>query len=502
MTLPGREPVEGPAVFGAIDIGASSGRVVAGVLEEGGLRLDVVHRFGNGAVEVDGHLRWDLSGLFAEVLAGLTELARRYPGVVSVGIDTWAVDYGLLDADGQLLAEPVAYRDPRTDSVVDEVHRLVDPARLYAITGLQFLPFNTLYQLTAERSGPLWARARHALLLPDLLAYWLTGELRTETTNASTTGLLDASTRSWSAEVLAALALPADLFPPLIEPGETLGPLRPELATRTGLDPATTVVAVGSHDTASAVVGVPADSRAFGYVSSGTWSLVGLELDRPVLTPASRAANFTNEGGVDGRTRYLRNVGGLWLLQECLRSWADGEGGPDQGALLAAATELPAGGPTFNVDAADLIPPGDMPQRIQQACAAQGHGTPKSRPEIVRSILDSLAVAYARTTAEASQLADHPVEVIHIVGGGSQNALLCQLTADLSGRTVLSGPVEATALGNVAVQARAAGLLPADLDALRRALRGALALEAYFPSGPQPAASAPANPTPVAAREG
>ena len=489
---PRPELVEGAAVFGAIDIGASSGRVVAGVLDGDSLHLEVVHRFGNGAVEADGHLRWDLSGLFAEVLQGLRELARRHPRVVSLGIDTWAVDYGLLDAEGRLLAEPVAYRDTRTDSVVDQVHRRVDPARLYAVSGLQFLPFNTLYQLAAEQSGPLWPRARHALLLPDLLAYWLTGELRTETTNASTTGLLDASTRTWSVEVLEALALPGDLFPPLIEPGETLGRLRPEVAAETGLEPATTVVAVGSHDTASAVVGVPAESRAFAYVSSGTWSLVGLELDRPVLTPASRAANFTNEGGVDGRTRYLRNEGGLWLLQECLRSWADEDAGADQDTLLAAAAELPAGGPTFDVDAPDLIPPGDMPQRIQRACAAQGRSTPQAKPEIVRSILDSLAVAYARTTAEAAQLADHPVEVTHIVGGGSQNALLCQLTADLSGRPVLSGPVEATALGNLAVQARAAGLLPADLDELRRTLRRGLDLQVYTPSAPRLAASVPA----------
>ena len=483
-----------PAVFGAIDIGASSGRVVAGVLEGGSLKLEVVHRFGNGAVQADGHLRWDLSRLFAEVLQGLAELARRHPRVISLGIDTWAVDYGLLDDHGRLLAEPVAYRDSRTDAVVEQVHRRVDPARLYALTGLQFLPFNTLYQLTAERSGPLWPRARHALLLPDLLAYWLTGELRTEATNASTTGLLDATTRTWSAEVLQALELPADLFPPLIQPGESLGALRAEVATRTGLDSATTVVAVGSHDTASAVVGVPADSRSFAYVSSGTWSLVGLELDQPVLTPASRAANFTNEGGVDGRTRYLRNVGGLWLLQECLRSWADGGAEVDQDSLLAAAAALPAGGPTFDVDAPDLIAPGDMPQRIQRACAALGLDAPQARPEIVRSILDSLAVAYARTTAEAEQLADHPVEVVHIVGGGSQNALLCQLSADLSGRTVLSGPVEATALGNLAVQARAAGLLPADFDELRRTLRNGLDLQVYNPSEPRLAASAASAP--------
>ena len=483
MTPPARPEPGGGAVFGAVDIGASSGRVVAGVLDDDGLHLDVVHRFANGAAEVDGHLRWDLTGLFEEVVVGLTALAARYPGVRSVGIDTWAVDYGLLGADGRLLAEPVAYRDGRTDAVVDLVHRRVDPARLYAITGLQFLPFNTLYQLSAERQGPLWPRVAQALLLPDLLACWLTGEQRTEATNASTTGLLDATTRAWSPELLEALGLPLDLFPPLIQPGETLGPLLPAVARRTGLDPATTVVAVGSHDTASAVVGVPADGRAFAYVSSGTWSLVGLELDGPVLTPQSRAANFTNEGGVDGRTRYLRNEGGLWLLQESLRSWAEEGTALDQDALLAAAAALPAGGPVFDVDAADLIAPGDMPHRIARAVSDAGGTLPEGPVALVRSVLDSLAVAYARTTAEAEALAGQRVEVVHLVGGGSRNALLCQLTADLSGRTVLSGPVEATALGNLAVQARAAGLLPADLESLRRTLRSGLALATYTPSG-------------------
>jgi rhamnulokinase len=472
-------------VFGAVDIGASSGRVVAGVLGASGVRLEVVHRFPNAASVVDGHLRWDLTGLFEEVLVGLTALAERHPGVVSIGIDTWAVDYGLLDADGRLLAEPVAYRDSRTDAVVDLVHRRVDPARLYAVTGLQFLPFNTLYQLSAERQGPLWPRAASALLLPDLLACWLTGERRTEATNASTTGLLDATTRTWSAELMEALGLPLDLFPPLIEPGQTLGRLLPAVVRRTGLDPSTTVVAVGSHDTASAVVGVPAQDRGFAYVSSGTWSLVGLELDAPVLTPASRAANFTNEGGVDGRTRYLRNEGGLWLLQECLRHWAD-QGRPvDQADLLAEAAALPAGGPTFDVDAADLIPPGDMPERIGRAVAAAGQPPPSSPAALARSILDSLAVAYARTTAEAEALAGQSVDVLHVVGGGSQNRLLCQLTADLSGRTVLAGPVEATALGNVAVQARAAGLLPDDLESLRRTLRRDLELVTHHPSAPR-----------------
>ena len=470
------------SVFAAIDIGASSGRVVAGWWADGVMHLDVVHRFPNGAAVADGHLRWDLTGLYEQVLVGLAALAERCPGVTSIGIDTWAVDYGLLDADGRLLAEPIAYRDDRTEGVIDEVHRRVDPAQLYAVSGLQFLPFNTLYQLTAEQRGPSWARARQALLLPDLLAFWLTGERRTEITNASTTGLLDARSRSWSAELFATLDLPADLFPPLIEPGEVVGTVRPTVAEHTGLPISTTVVAVGSHDTASAVVGVPAADRRFAYVSSGTWSLVGVELDQPVLTEASRAANFTNEGGVDGRVRYLRNVGGLWLLQESLRTWREADEPADQDTLLAAAASLPTGGPVIDVDAPEFIPPGDMPARIRAACAAVGEPEPETAAAVVRCILDSLAVAYARTVASAQELAGQEVDVVHIVGGGCQNALLCQLTADLSGRPVLAGPIEATALGNLAVQARAAGVLPAELDELRKALRSGLDLATYEPA--------------------
>jgi rhamnulokinase len=284
-----------------------------------------------------------------------------------------------------------------------------------------------------------------------------------------------------SEQLLDLLEVPHDLFPPLIEPGEVVGRLQADVASRTGLRPDTTVVAVGSHDTASAVVGVPATDRRFAYVSSGTWSLVGLELDKPVLTDASRAANFTNEGGVDGRVRYLRNVGGLWLLQESLRTWRETGQSADQEQLLAEAAALPAGGPVVDVDAEEFLPPGDMPARIRTASEAGDQAQPESPAAVVRCILDSLAVAYARTIDAAEQLSGQVAEVVHIVGGGCQNELLCQLTADLSGRPVLSGPVEATALGNIAVQARVVELLPATLDDLRVALSQGLQLQSYTP---------------------
>jgi rhamnulokinase len=385
------------------------------------------------------------------------------PDAVSIGIDTWGVDYGLLDADGSLLAEPVAYRDDRTTKVVDEVHELMSPDELYAVNGLQFLPFNTIYQLAAERRSDLWARAEHAVLIPDLLAYWLTGELRTELTNASTTGLLDARTRTWSSALLTRLDVPDGLLPPLQAPGERRG------ATAGGVP----VVSVGSHDTASAVVGVPATTDRFAYIASGTWSLVGLELDAPVLTEAARRANFTNEVGVEGRTRFLRNVGGLWLLQECLRDWRR----DDLDALLDDAGRQPAGGPVVDVDDPSFIPPGGMPDRIALA-AGEATMTPA---RTVRCILDSLARGYARTVEQAIELAGAAVDVIHVVGGGSQNELLCQLTADATARPVVAGPVEATALGNVLVQARAAGAAAASLEALRASIAATIPLRRYDP---------------------
>ena len=446
-------------VFAAVDVGASGGRVIAGIVDGDRITLDLLHRFPNGAAPSDGHLRWNLTDIFREIQVGLGLL----PAMRSIGIDTWGVDYGLLDDHGRLLAEPVAYRDDRTSEVLDVVHRLIPPEELYSMTGLQFLPFTTLYQLVAEQQGPLWGRSRHAVLLPDLLAYWLTGDLGTEITNASTTGLLDATTRDWALPVLDRLRIPRDLLPPLQQPGENRG------VTKTGIP----VVSVGSHDTASAVVGVPAVNRQFAFIACGTWSLVGVELEKPVLTDAAREANFTNEVGVDGRVRFLRNVGGLWLLQQCMAAWCH----DDLDALLVAASKLPPGGPQVNVDDPAFIPPGDMPRRISAAAGREA----MTQEQTVRCILDSLAAAFARTVHQAAELAGTAVEIVHIVGGGSQNRLLCQLAADAAQLPVLAGPVEATALGNVVVQARAAGLLPGSLDAVRHLLAASTPLERYDP---------------------
>jgi rhamnulokinase len=471
-------------VFGAIDIGASGGRVMAGAVHPGSghTQLHTLHRFPNGAAMQGGHLRWNLTGLFAEVMTGLTALAAQFPEVESIGIDTWAVDYGLLDSDGHLLAEPISYRDNRTDAVIARVHDRVGQDQLYAINGLQFLPFNTLYQLEAEKASPLWDKAAHVVLLPDLLAYWLTGQLRTEATNASTTGLFDLRTGDWSQELLDLLDIPRERLPDIDQPGQVRGQVLPTVSTVTGLSTATVVTTVGSHDTASAVVAVPALGQRFGYVSSGTWSLAGLELDKPVLTAESQQANFTNEGGVDGRIRYLRNVGGLWLLQESMRSWAAEGLKFDLASLLTEAEMRPSGGPIIDVDDPGLIAPGNMPARIARAVGERGEEPPGDPAATVRCILDSLATTYARTLKQGAALAGEEIDVIHIVGGGSQNRLLCQFTADLSGLPVTSAPIEATALGNVLIQARAHGAAPASLDEIRRNLRHTQEVDGYMPS--------------------
>lgn len=468
-------------VVAAIDIGASGGRVMAGIIENGRVELDPVHRFPNGIVELDGHLRWPVTALFEHVLDGLRILASKYPEVESIGIDTWAVDYGLLDAEGRLLAEPVSYRDPRTDAAVRRVHTRHPHAELFAVNGLQFLPFNTIYQLAAEEKGPLWMKASQLALIPDLLAFWLTGVLRTECTNASTTGLVDVTMGRWSLRLIDWFRVRPSMLPPLEQPGATRGTVLPDIARRTGLAESTVVTTVGSHDTASAVVGVPATEADFAYIASGTWSLVGLELPAPILTPEALEANFTNEGGVDGRTRFLRNVGGLWLLQECLRTWA-AEGRPQElSVLLSDAAELPAGGPLIDVDDTAFIAPDDMPTRITTAIAATGATALATPAVLTRAILDSLAAAYARTIRDAARISGRSVEVIHVVGGGSQNELLCRLTATATGLPVIAGPVEATALGNVLVQARSIGATPGTLEDLRTIVAASTELTRYEP---------------------
>lgn len=466
-------------VFAAVDLGASGGRVVAGSVGTEVVTLETIHHFPNAATRRDGHLRWDITSLFRDVLVGLRRLAHAHPGVESIGIDTWGVDYALLDASGELLGDPIAYRDDRTSPAIGAVHARVPPEELYATNGLQFLPFTTIYQLEAEKQQRRWDKAAHLVLLPDLLAYWLTGELATEVTNASTTGLVDVHTGQWSDELLERLEVPRHLLTPLQQPGTVRGTVRPDLCEVLGLRGDTEVTTVASHDTASAVVAVPATGRSFAYISSGTWSLVGIELDQPNVTSAAQTANFTNERGIDGRTRFLRNTGGLWLLQEALRSWAEGGRSIDLSELLDAAGSLTDTGPTIDPHDHALLSPGDMPSGI--AAAAGDPSLATDPPRLARCVIDSLALAYARSIATACEVSDRRVDVVHIVGGGSLNAPLCQLTADRSALPVVAGPVEATAMGNIVVQARARGAAPATLSELRSLVGANTDLRTYLP---------------------
>jgi rhamnulokinase len=450
----------------AVDLGASGGRVMAGQVSGSGIALHEVHRFGNQPVTAGGTLYWDILRLLAEVRAGLEAAARQFP-LASAGIDSWGVDFGLLDETGALLGNPVHYRDVRTAGV-----RIPVPAaELYAVTGTQHLPFNTVYQLAAT---PMLRHAATMLLIPDLLAYWLTGQVGAEVTNASTTSLFDVRAQAWATRLIEKAGLPPRIFPPLRRPGEVIGPILGPNGPGSPLP----LIAVGSHDTASAVAGVPAEAPGFAYISSGTWSLAGVELDAPVLTPASRAANFTNETGIDGTIRYLRNVMGLWLLQESLRAWP----GASLGSLLDEAARLPSLRFVIDPDDPVFLPPGDMPGRIAAWLGDRGEAVPAGSAETVRCILDSLALAYRRAIAEAQSLSGRHADVVHVVGGGARNELLCQLTADATGLPVIAGPAEATCFGNVLVQARALGAAPGDLAGMRALIRSTQPLRSFSPA--------------------
>lgn len=471
-------------VFAAVDLGATSGRVIRGHLTGPGVALQEITRFPNTPVPIRGTLTWDVLALFSGVLSGVRTAAAGAP-LAGIGIDSWAVDYGLLDADGALLGNPVHYRDNRTLGIGHTHVEPVDAERLYQITGIARQRFNTIYQLAATTGSAQLTAARRLLLIPDLLGYWLTGIQGAELTNASTTALLDTTTREWSAEVIASLGIDPTLLAPLREPGTVLGPVDANIAADLGLPAAPPVITVASHDTASAVVAVPAAGPNFAYISCGTWSLVGTELDAPVLTQASRRAGFTNELGLDGTVRHLRNVMGLWLLSESIRSWRANGHDTDLADLLHSAGAEPA--LRTVVDAGDerFLAPGDMPARIADAAEATGQPRPDTAPQVVRCILDSLALAYRQAVREAAELSARRIDVVHLVGGGAQNSLLCQLTADATGLPVVAGPVEAAALGNILVQARTTGAVAGDLTDLRTLAAASSPLTHYHPTTAQ-----------------
>ncbi|MDX6475953.1 MAG: rhamnulokinase [Gaiellaceae bacterium] len=463
----------------AFDLGAESGRAMAGRFSGDRVELTEVRRFPTRSVRLPDGLYWDALGLFGALTSALSEMRRSGAEIRSLGVDSWGVDFGLLDARGSLLGNPLSYRDGRGSAFVPQALERVPAEELYSTTGIQLLPFNTVFQLLALDAVSGLDRASTLLLVPDLLAYWLTGERHAEETNASTTQLLDARTGDWAWALIEQFGLPAGIFPPVARAGSMLGALLPHVAEATGLPQSTPVAAVASHDTASAVVAVPATSRDVAYISSGTWSLVGVELDEPVLSARAHAANLTNERGFGGTTRLLKNVMGLWLVQECRRAWLRDGDAPEYADLAALAAAAPSGA-LFDPDLPELLTPGDMPARIRAACARTGQEAPGERPALLRSIFESLACKYRSVLGEIESVTGRTIETVHVIGGGAQNEFLCRLTADVSRRVVLAGPVEAAALGNVLVQLHAFGEV-ASLAEMRAVVRSSAELRVYEP---------------------
>jgi len=471
--------VVSPRWWAAIDLGASSARVVAARwrVEEKKLEDREIGRTPNRPLLLPDGLHWDVTGLYGGALQQLVAEAATAGPPDTVAVDGWGVDYGLLDDRGRLLGVPFHYRDRRTVGRVAEVEALVDRATLYRMTGIQTMPINTIYQLMAEKESAAYRVASQLLLLPDLITYLLCGETGSERTNASTTQLLGPDGR-WSTELFRRIGVRPELFAPVVEPGTPRASLRPDLVDDLGLSGGPLVVSVASHDTASAVAAVPADESVFGYVVSGTWSLVGLELSAPVLTDRAAAANFTNEHGIDGTYRFLRNVMGFWLLQECERAWGHPVRPSD------ARTAVDVWDHVFDPDRPELLPRGrDMPQRIEEAARAMSGRAPGTEQEMAVAITASLSLAYADVLEQAEAMAGRRAAVVHIVGGASQNELLCQLTADTLGRPVVAGPVEASALGNLLLQRRARGEV-GDLEELRSVVRRSVELRHFSPTKP------------------
>ena len=471
------------AHFLAVDLGAASGRVVLGTWDGQRFELRELHRFPNTPVQVSGHLHWDVLRLWHETLTGLAHYAVHYDQpLAGIGIDTWAVDFALLDGAGQLLGNPYHYRDRRTAGLPEYIDTQIAPAALYAQTGIQRLPINTLYQLASMRRNntSLLQIADTLLLIPDLFHFWLTGRKVAEYTNATTTQFFAANERRWANELLQSLGLPSALLPPVVTPGTMLGPLLPEVLAASGLRHAAPVIATATHDTASAVAAIPGLDEHSAYISSGTWSLVGVELPEPILSERAYTLNFTNEGGVDGTIRLLKNVGGLWLLQECQRQWQREGQVLSWEELLRLAEQSAPLASLVDPDAADFLNPSNMLEAIRHYCQRTGQPAPADIGAYARCCLESLALKYRWVIAALEDLTGRQIDTIRIVGGGSQNALLCQMTADACQRRIVAGPVEATALGNILVQALASGLLP-NLAAGRQAIAASLAQTEYTP---------------------
>jgi rhamnulokinase len=473
-------------LFAAVDLGAESGRVIVGRFDGQKLNLEVAHRFPNTPTQAAGTLYWDVLRLWSDISDGLSSAAKMGE-LAGIGVDTWGVDFGLLDHNDQLIGNPIHYRDSRHDGMIDYAASVVPKNEIYDSTGLQFLPFNTLYQLVAlqQSASPQLEIAKTLLFIPDLLHFWLSGVKKTEYTIASTSQMLDAHTRFWDEGLLRRLGLPTGILCDIVPPGSVLGSVRDDVAARLGLQGKTPVITPGSHDTASAIVAVPWKSGAnAAYLSSGTWSLMGLELDAPLISPLSREMGFTNEGGAGSTIRFLKNIAGLWLVQECRRAFLRAGDDISYADLTTMAELVGDGGPFVEPDDARFAAPLSMPEALADYCRESGQSVPQSPGELVRCCLDSLALKYRYTFEKLGEFKGEKLETLHIVGGGTQNRLLSQLTADCLGVPVVCGPVEATATGNILIQAMARGEI-GGLDDIRAAVRNSFPTETFEPTPSQ-----------------
>ena len=466
--------------FVAIDLGAESGRVILASFNEKGISLEEVHRFTNGPVKLPNSMHWDILKLFTEIKNGLSLCRSKTKKIDGVGLDTWGVDFGLLDAEDNLLYNPYHYRDARTDGMMEKAFAFVSRDEIFGKTGIQFMQFNSLYQLFSMKDSPILEKVRTFLTIPDLLNFWLSGTKVCEFTNATTTQMYDQKSMNWAFGILNSLSLPTQIFPQVVQPGTILGNISDFVVNETGLQKGIPVIAPACHDTGSAVAAVPATGGNFAYISSGTWSLVGVEMPAPVINPKSLAFNLTNEGGVEGTVRILKNVTGLWLVQECRRIWGIEGEKFTYSELARMAQNEKSFGSLIDPDALNFLRPDHMPSEIQNYCNLTNQVVPQTKGEILRCIFESLALKYRFVMENLEELTGNPISTIHIIGGGSQNEFLNQVTADATGKLVIAGPVEATALGNALVQAVASGLFDSIWDG-RKILAEQTDLKVYEP---------------------
>lgn len=467
--------------FLAFDLGAESGRCILGKVENGKLSLREISRFANGMVFILGHWHWNIFRLFEEVKRGMKVCAvdeSTHPE--SIAFDTWGVDFGLLSRDGSILGLPYAYRDSRTEGAMEKFFKKIPRRRVYELTGIQFLQFNSLFQLFSMKrdNSSLLKAAGDLLFMPDLFNYLFTGEKKTEFTFATTSQLYNPRQKGWDDELFASLGVPKSIMQEVIEAGTQIGNLNQAVGRETGMSEVA-VIAVASHDTGSAVAAVPAQGEDWAYISSGTWSLVGIEVKKPIINDQALDLNFTNEGGIQGTFRFLKNIVGFWPLQECRRAWASKRlySYDELIEMAACAQPFPA---LIDLDWPGFLNPPDMPEAIRQYCKKTGQRAPASEAEFVRSILESLAVKYRLTLDQLKQISPHPLRRIHVIGGGAKNRLLNQFTANATGLPVIAGPVEATSAGNIMVQALCLGKVTSFLE-MREVIRNSFKLERYEP---------------------